>query len=501
MTSPPAPSSPTADSSVDVPTDLTAQPATTLARLIRTRQVSAVDVLEAHLNRIRDWNPAVNALITLDEEGARRRAEAAERALDQGTVWGPLHGVPFSAKDQFATAGLRTTFGSPRYVRHVPTADAPLVARMRRAGAVLLGKSNLPLLAYDWQSKHPTLGRTNNPWDLSRTPGGSSGGSAASLAAGFSPIELGADVGGSIRLPAHFCGIYGLRPTEGALPTEGITPADMPRTVRHIVVTGPMARSVEDLQLAWRVLSTPTGAPMSEDTVPGEPSVTSRDLRVAVTPELGGVPTDSATRETVDGLVESLQAAGATVNRVGPPVDGERALDVWGRIQGFELTAGLPGLLRHTPFKDAIWQIAVRSGYGYLASYLHRGARLNTPRYFEALDERAQLSRTLDHFLTDVDLWITPAAARPAFRHCQTGTDLTIDGTPVPYALPLAPYNCTTAVTGHPIVSMPAGRSPEGLPINVQVHARRGTDAALLAAVRAIDAAVDVGSPLAPLGR
>ena len=498
----PSVSSSTADAPVDVPTDLTAQSATTLARLIRERRVSAVEVLEAHLDRIRDWNPAVNALVTLDEEGARRRAEAADRALEQGTMWGPLHGVPFSAKDQFATAGLRTTFGSPRYRQHVPTTDAPLVARMRRAGAVLLGKSNLPLLAYDWQSKHPTLGRANNPWDLSRTPGGSSGGSAAALAAGFSPLELGADVGGSIRVPAHFCGVYGLRPTEGALPTEGITPADMPRTVRHIVVTGPLARSVEDLQLAWRVLSTPTGAPMSNDVDPdARPTVELRDLRVAVTPELGGVPTDAATREAFDHVASRLQAAGATVDRVGPPVDGERALDVWGRIQGFELTAGLPGLLRRTPFKDAIWQIAVRSGYGYLASYLHRGARLRTPRYFEALDEREQLSRTLDHFLTDVDVWITPAAARPAFRHCRAGTDLAIDGTPVPYALPLAPYNCATAVTGHPIVSMPAGRSPEGLPINVQVHARRGTDDRLLHVVRAIDGVVDAGRPLAPLGR
>jgi amidase len=485
----PSPASPASAVSAPSPTDLTAQSATTLARRIREREVSAVEVLEAHLGRIADWNPAVNALITIDAEGARRRAEAADRALERGTVWGPLHGVPFTAKDQFATAGMRTTYGSPRYRHHVPTTDAPLVARMRRAGAVLMGKSNLPLAAYDWQCKHPTDGRANNPWDLDRTPGGSSGGSAAALAAGLSPMELGADVGGSIRLPAHFCGVYGLRPTEGALPTEGITPADVPRTVRHIVVTGPMARSVEDLQLAWRVLSTPTSAPASlpvnREAEAGTVDVS--DLHIAVTPELGGVPADRATQAVLDNLATSLAGAGATVERVGPPVDGERALNVWGRIQGFELTAGLPKLLRTTPLKDLIWQVAVRFGYGYLAGYLHRGARLDEAGYFAALDEREALARSLDHFLTDVDLWITPAAARPAFRHCRTGADLDIDGAPVPYALPIAPYNCATAVTGHPILSMPAGRSPGGLPINVQVHARRDADAALLAAAHALE--------------
>ena len=482
--------------------DYTRRTAGDLARLIRNRDVSAVEVLEAHLERIRAWNPAVNAVLTLDVEGARKRAEAADRALDQGRVWGPLHGVPFTAKDQFATAGVRTTYGSPRFTRYVPKTDAPLVARMRRAGGVLMGKTNLPLAAYDWQCKHPVLGRANNPWDLSRTPGGSSGGTAAALASGFTPMGLGADVGGSIRLPAHFCGVYGLRPTEGALPTKGITPPDIPRTVRHIVVTGPMARSVDDLQLAWQVLRRPTS---SNGTVgPGaaeSEGVDLSDLHVAVTPELGGLPPDRATRSVFEEAVGRIQAAGAAVERSAPPVDQEKALDVWGRIQGYELTAGLPSILRKTPLKHLVWQVGVRSGYGYLADYLHRGARLDATGYLTALDEREALSRTLDHALTEADLWITPAVARPAFRHCRTGADLTIDGTSVPYALPMAPYLCATAVTGHPILSLPAGRSPSGLPINLQVHARRGQDDMLLAAGRALDRILDAGSPLAALGR
>lgn len=233
---------------------LTSCSATELARRIRTRECSAVEVLEAHLDRIEQGNDDVNAIVTVNAEQAQARARAADRALSNGRVWGPLHGVPVTVKDQFATAGLRTTYGLPQYAAFVPRMDAPLVTRLRRAWAVLLGKTNLPTAAYDWQCQNPAFGRANNPWDPSRTPGGSSGGAAAALAAGFSPLGLGADVGGSIRIPSHFCGVTGLRPTEGALPLDGITPPGRPRTVRHIAVAGPMARTVEDLQTAWRVL-------------------------------------------------------------------------------------------------------------------------------------------------------------------------------------------------------------------------------------------------------
>jgi amidase len=450
--------------------------------------VTAAEVLEAHLDRIERGNDAINAVVTLDAEQARARAAAADRALDRGRLWGPLHGVPVTVKDQFATAGLRTTYGLPHYADFVPDADAPLVARLRRAGAVLLGKTNLPTAAYDWQCQNPTFGRANNPWALSRTPGGSSGGSAAALAAGFSPLELGADVGGSIRLPAHFCGVAGLRPTEGGLPLDGITPPGRPRTVRHIVVAGPMARTVEDLQTAWQVLR---GAAPSSPPSPPAPS----DLRIAVTPELGGVPADTDTQRVLRRTADALSDAGSTVERREPPVDIDDALETWGRVQGFELSAGMPGPLRYPPFKQALWHGVVRSQYGFLAGPLARGAQLSPRGYFKALDRKEQLAKTADRFLGDWDLWLTPVASIPAFEHCSTGSDLAIEGVSVPYALPFAAYNCATALTGHPILSLPAGRSETGLPIGLQVHSRRGRDAALLAAGRTLS---DVLGPPAP---
>ncbi len=471
--------------------DLTSCSATALARRIRARDCSAVDVLEAHLARIERWNPVVNAVVTLNTEQARNRAEAADAALARGEVWGPLHGVPFTVKDQFSTAGLRTTYALPHYADFVPDADAPQVARLRAAGGVLMGKTNLPLAAYDWQCVHPTFGRTNNPWDVGRTPGGSSGGSGAALAGGLTPLGLGADVAGSIRIPSHFCGVAGLRPTEGTGPLRGIRPPARPATVRHIAVAGPMARTVEDLQLAWTALGgnneSPSGPPDPES------------LRIAVTPKLGGVPVDTDTQRVLREALGTWRSAGCVVKHRPAPIDIEDAFDTWARIQGFELTAGLPAPLRAAPLRELVWQGYVRSKYGFLAGRMARGARMGPRGYFAALDRKEALTQSINAFLSDWDLWVTPVAAIPAFTHRPTGADLDIEGVSVPYALPLAAYNCATAVTGHPILTLPAGRASDGLPIALQVHARRGADAELLTAGRCLEAALDRDSSLASL--
>jgi amidase len=472
--------------------DLTSRSATELARRIRAREVSAVEVLEAHLDRIRRWNLALNAVVTLDAERALQRAEAADAALDRDEIWGPLHGVPFTAKDHFSTAGLRTTYALPRHDDFVPDVDAPQVRRLKEAGAVLMGKTNLPFAAYDWQCVHPTFGRTNNPWALECTPGGSSGGSASALAAGLTPLELGSDVGGSIRVPSHFCGVAGLRPTESPTPVRGIRPPDRPVAVRNIVVAGPLARAVEDLQLAWTALGK-ADAPMPD---PPDPS----DLRVAVTPELGGVPVDTDTQRVLREAVDAWRDAGCHVEHRPAPFDVEDAFDTWGRIQGFELTASLPAPLRTPPLRQLVWQGYVRSKFGALAGRLAQGARLSPRGYFDTLDRKEDLADTLDIFFQDWDLWVTPVAATPAFTHRPTGADLDIEGVSVPYTLPIAPYNCPTAVLGHPILTLPAGQSSDGRPIGLQVHARRGTDADLLAAGRRLEDALGNVSSRAPLG-
>ena len=215
-------------------------------------------MLDAHLTRIARYNPALNAIVTHNEENARAGAREADAALARGEVWGPLHGVPVTIKDSFATAGLRTTSGFPPLTNHIPDSDATAVARLRAAGAIVLGKTNLPLLVHGFQSDNPIFGRTNNPWDHARTPGSSTGGGAAAIAAGLSPLELGSDYGGSVRIPAHFCGIYSLKPTNNRIPLTGHIP-ELPgrRSVRHVATPGPLARCVQDLVLALQVMAGP----------------------------------------------------------------------------------------------------------------------------------------------------------------------------------------------------------------------------------------------------
>ena len=209
---------------VDDPTFASAQE---VAAAIRDRRVSAVEMVDAYLARIARHNPALNAIVTLDEETAHARALEADAALARGENWGPLHGVPVTIKDSFATAGLRTTSGFAPLGNYVPAVDATVVARLRAAGAIVLGKTNLPMLVHGFQSDNAIFGRSNNPWDLERTPGGSTGGGAAALAAGLTALEVGSDYGGSVRIPAHYCGVYSLKPTEHRVPTFGHIP-DLP---------------------------------------------------------------------------------------------------------------------------------------------------------------------------------------------------------------------------------------------------------------------------------
>src|SRR3989442_4947826 len=185
-----------------------------LAAAIRAGHVSATEVLEAHLAQIDTHNPALNAIVTMDAERAYERAREADKAMARGELWGPLHGVPFTLKDAHATAGMRTTTGFPPLANYVPQEDSTVTARLKAAGGILIGKTNVPVMLADYQSNNPIFGRTKNPWNIERTPGGSSGGAAAALAARMTPFEMGTDLAGSIRIPAHFCGLFGLKPTE-----------------------------------------------------------------------------------------------------------------------------------------------------------------------------------------------------------------------------------------------------------------------------------------------
>jgi amidase len=462
--------------------------ATEVAAAIRARRVTCVEVLDALLAQIAAHNPGLNAIVTLDKDAAFRRAEEADAALTRGEWWGLLHGVPITVKDFFEVAGVRSTCSYPPLADHVPDADATCVARLRAAGAIILGKTNLPPLASDWQTNSPLFGRTNNPWDLARTPGGSTGGGAAAVAAGLSYLELGSDLGGSIRVPAHFCGIAGAIATDDWAPKAGSLPRQAPGgTFGRLLRIGGLARAVADLQL---FLSLVTGPDPAEPAIPPLPWIEPppqalAGLRVAWCAEVDGVPVSADTRRAVTDVARLLTDLGCSVELCAPPgLQAAQARDLWLEYFMTMIGAQMPTAQR------------------LLGRYLGhvKPFDLDLKRYLLAETRRAALMAVLDRFFLDWDVWLCPVASIPAFRHmAPTRTmgltslyeePLPLDGGTIEYMKALSSFTIPINIAGNPAVVLPAGRSAEGLPIGVQLIGRRWHDAELLARAALIEAAL-----------
>ena len=461
--------------------------ATELANKICSREASSVDVLEAHLRQIREHNPALNAIVTIDEERALACAREADDAMARGEPRGPLHGVPVTIKDSFETAGLRTTSSYKPLSDHRPKQDATVVARLRAAGAIILAKTNMPELALDIQSNSPIFGRANNPWDLERTPGGSTGGGAAAVAAGLSPLEIGSDIGGSIRIPSHFCGLFGFKPTEHRVPGSGHIPGlpGDPKTVRHMGVFGPLARSVEDLRLCLSLIAGPDGRdwevpPVPLDEVPEKPL---KEASFAWTDDFGGAPVTADTRSALEKVAGTLSDLGCRVERLNPPGFNFRAAwKAFGEIVGTETGTNMPFLLRIIGALSA----PILSRDDPLFRAMMRGFRLDMRRYAKALTLRDSLIGALERFLGDWDAWICPVSSTPAFQHRRPaakmpGQPIEVDGRRIPYWVACVSYTSVFSLTGNPVVVLPVARSGEGLPIGVQVVGRKWEDMRLLA--------------------
>lgn len=453
-----------------------------LAAAVRERRVGARELLELFLGRIGRYNPALNAICTLDEAGARRRAGEADDALSRGELWGPLHGVPMTIKDALETAGVRTTGGHPPLRDYVPQRDAPAVARLRAAGAILMGKTNVPPLSADYRADNPIFGRTNNPWDLERTPGGSTGGGAAAVAAGLSAFDVGSDLAGSVRTPAHFCGLFGLKATERRIPNAGHIPEPpgQPRAVRHMNVLGPLARSVDDLALLTRILSGPHAA---EPDVPPVSWIEPADKplkahRIAWSTSFGGVPVTHETRNAIERLAGELARVGCAVEQRNPErFDFEAAWETWGEIAIAERAA--TGRERSA---ERVAALNATLGEQYaVARGSAKGVRAGVAEYMVALNRRDRLIAALEGFFERWDAFLCPVTVSPAIPHVPFGTPIEVGGEKVPYFIAGTAYTCPFNLTGHPSAVLPLTRSKEGLPIGVQVLGRRWSEPELLA--------------------
>lgn len=450
--------------------------ATELSRALRAKELSAVEVVTAHLERIAEVNPAINAIVTLTAEAAMAQARAADDAAVRGEFLPPLHGIPVAHKDNHLTKGIRTTFGSKARAEFVPDTDDLVIERMKAAGVITLGKTNIPEFAAGGHTFNEVFGLTRNPYDLSVTAGGSSGGAAAALAAGMHPLADGNDFGGSLRLPAGFCNVIGLRPSAGRVPVYPAADGYV-----GLSVQGPMARSVDDIALLLSVMAGPDRrSPISLEE-PGSSFATVPEgglvgRRIAFSPDLGGAV---RVEDEIAGMVRVAaglcETAGAEVEEASPDFTGAdecfRVLRAW----QFEATLGST-LDEHAELVRPSLYANMLAGRELTGAQVGRAARLRT-----------ELFHRMREFLEVYDALILPVAPLPAFDAGLQYPEL-VAGEPQEDYLGWMRTVCHVTVTGHPVISMPAGFTGTGTPVGVQIVGRHRAERELLGIAKGFEA-------------
>jgi len=456
---------------------LTFLPAVVMAEQIRSKKISPVELVDAHLAQIDKLNPKLNAFIQVDADRARRFARDAEDAVMQGKQTGPLHGVPVSMKGSISVAGMRWESGSRLRAGFVSEKDAPLVTRLKNAGAIVLGVTNTPELLMAWETDNPLYGRTNSPWDLERTPGGSSGGEAAAIASGMSAGGVGSDGGGSIRVPAHFSGICGLKPTPGRIPATGHFPVSA-GPFALIGVVGPMARTIADVKVLFEVMQGPNygdtcAAPVL---LRWPPKDAVRNLKIGYFEDDGRTPVTPETRAAVRTAAEALRDAGFQVERFQPH-GLEEARELWHK---YFVVAG--GMLLRPMFKGRESDLSP-----LLKQFLEWSAAepaLTAETLLEAWLQRDTLRAQFFARMERYPILLCPAAAIPAFRHGDRSWP--VEGKTVDY-LDAWSYAGFFNLLGSPAVVVPVSHSPEGLPIGVQIVGRPWEEEQVLSVAGALE--------------
>jgi amidase len=460
-------------------TELCFLPATELARLLRARQISALELLEAHLAQIERVNPHVNAIVTLVADQAIAQARAADAALARGDTLGSLHGLPIAHKDLAATKGIRTTSGSPIYADHVPDQSALIVERIQRAGAITIGKTNVPEFGAGSQTFNPVFGATLNPYDTSKTCGGSSGGAAVALACGMMPIADGSDMGGSLRNPAGYCNVVGLRPAPGRVPSW---------PTQHgwgtLSVDGPMARTVADVALLLSAIAGPDPRSPIAIAEPGSrfAQPLNRDFRgtrIAWSRDLGGLPIDPHVAAALDAQRPTFEALGCTIEDDQP--DFADADEIFKVLRAWSFESSLGELLRthrHQLKDTVIWNAEA-------------GARLSGPDIARAERQRTALYQRMREFMERYEFLICPVSQAPPFDVKQPYLR-EINGVEMETYIDWMRSCYYISVTGHPAISVPCGFTPEGLPVGVQIVGRHQDELGVLQLAYAFEQATEL---------
>ncbi len=447
--------------------DLAYLSATSIARMIKRREISSREAVDYFLARVASLDKPINSVVTIDPERARAEADAADTALARGEARGALHGVPMTIKDSFQTAGMRTTSGAPELARFIPQEDAWPVARLRAAGAVIFGKTNLPIYAGDIQSYNQVFGTTNNPHDLSRTPGGSSGGAAAALACGFTPLELGSDIGGSIRVPAHMSGVAGHKPSYGIVPAHGQIPGPPGTlTLADLAVAGPMARTVEDLKLALGIMSGPDrwNHPAWRLKLPAPRRRRLKEYRIAAWLDDPACAVEPGVTELLENAVSALASGGARIDfDARPAFTLAKVADTFFALLQAALSGGVPA--------ERLDEYAAETGDSP-AAQSRRQTAMRHRNWLSYNERRLQMRKRWEEFFTDWDAILLPVMPCGAIPHDHSepmaSRTVSVGGETRPY------WNLTTwmAPAGAcylPATVVPVGKLKDGLPIGIQI--------------------------------
>ena len=440
--------------------DLSRKPATDQLAALQSREISAVELLNEHVERHEMLHSRLNAVVTTDLESAKQQATNIDDARSNGVDLGPLAGLPMTVKDALATNGMRSTGGAIELTSHVPTEDAAAVAHARNAGAIIWGKSNLPRWSGDIQAVNEMFGRTGNPWDLGRTPGGSSGGAAAAVATCITPVEIGTDIGGSVRLPAHFSGVCGHKPSFGVVPQRGyIDHMTYGALDADINVVGPLARTVNDLELMMNVLADHPDRLLA-------PRGQARELRVAAWLDDPACPVSNDVAAVLDTAVSALEAEGIKIDRNARPAHAFG--DVYSIGMPLVSAATSPGRT-----EEEYGRLLERSDDADPTMAMR--ARASTIRHRDWLlmsEQRELRRRNWDRFFNDYDIVLAPTAFIAAFEHIDGGNlytrTLEVDGSTRPYA-DLIAWTTQFGYVYLPATVVPAGRTPSGLPVGLQI--------------------------------
>ena len=443
--------------------------------LLVKRVITSEKLTGHYIDRIQRLNGDLNIVIREHFAAARQRARDLDKFYeDSGRPAGPLHGVPFTLKDAFRVKGAGTSYGFPG-LQFLPALDDSVPAgRLLAAGGILLGQTNVPFSCFDWQSNSPIYGLTRNPIDRERTVGGSSGGAAASVAAFFSPFEAGSDAAGSVRYPAHCCGVFGLRPSHEFIPFAEAGPSLHPHLFSNLAVAAPIARSIDDLKLVLSVLSaTPDTAVVKEK------------LRIAYTMEWSGIRPDPDTSRRIRELLDGIKNFGHDLTSIEPRLDFDRCTRIWGTILGYEYKQMIPLPFRYRPILDGLNMI-LQFREGPLKASFELGLFGSRRTYLRALEDAESVRLEFQNELQEFDLWLTPVAATAAIPHTKPGTPQVLDGHLLPYDAYLGNFLMPTSLFHHPVLAAPIRSSQGAFPIGAQLHGKRNQDWQLLADCQAL---------------